>query len=66
VINRWALANGDDINFRWNSNYRSHYWFDATNDNLFSRTPIGCTNLNIDYESSQHWVAGRVRAKRRQ
>ena len=29
---RLPLANDDDINFRWNSNYRSHYWFDSTND----------------------------------
>jgi len=55
---RWALANGDDINFRWNSNYRSHYWFDATNDPYIQQNGYWLHNLNIDYESSQHWVAG--------
>ncbi|HXQ14837.1 MAG TPA: TonB-dependent receptor [Caulobacteraceae bacterium] len=59
IVNyRWALANGDDINFRWNSNYRSHYWFDATNDKFIQQNAYWLHNLNIDYESSQHWVAG--------
>ncbi len=55
---RWALANGDDVNFRWNSNYRSHYWFDATNDPYIQQNGYWLHNLNIDYESRQHWVAG--------
>jgi iron complex outermembrane receptor protein len=55
---RWALANGDDVNFRWNSNYRSHYWFDATNDPYIQQNGYWLHNLNIDYESSHHWVAG--------
>jgi iron complex outermembrane receptor protein len=55
---RWALANGDDVNFRWNSNYRSHYWFDATNDPYIQQNGYWLHNINIDYESSQHWVAG--------
>jgi iron complex outermembrane recepter protein len=55
---RWVLGNGDDVNFRWNSNYRSHYWFDATNDPYIQQNGYWLHNLNIDYESSQHWVAG--------
>jgi iron complex outermembrane receptor protein len=55
---RWALANGDDINFRWNSNYRSHYWFDATNDPYIQQNGYWLHNLNIEYESSQHWDVG--------
>ncbi|MFI4934091.1 MAG: TonB-dependent receptor [Caulobacterales bacterium] len=55
---RWALANGDDIHFRWNSNYRSHYWFDSTNDPYIQQNGYWLHNLNIDYESRQHWVAG--------
>jgi iron complex outermembrane receptor protein len=55
---RWKLANDDDINFRWNSNYRSHYWFDATNDKFIQQNGYWLHNFNIDYESHQHWVAG--------
>jgi iron complex outermembrane recepter protein len=55
---RWKLNNGDDINFRWNSNYRSHYWFDATNDPYIQQNGYWLHNFNIDYESQQHWVAG--------
>jgi iron complex outermembrane receptor protein len=59
IVNyRLALANGDDIDFRWNSNYRSHYWFDATNDPYIQQNGYWLHNLNIDYESSQHWSAG--------
>jgi len=55
---KWALANGDDINFRWNSNYRSHIWFDSTNDPYIQQNGYWLHNLNIDYESRNHWVAG--------
>jgi iron complex outermembrane receptor protein len=55
---KWALASGDDINFRWNSNYRSHIWFDSTNDPYIQQNGYWLHNLNIDYESRQHWVAG--------
>ena len=55
---RWALANGNDVNFRWNSNYRSHYWFDSTNDPYIQQNGYWLHNLNIDYESAQHWTAG--------
>ena len=55
---RWALGNDDDVNFRWNSNYRSHYWFDATNDPYIQQNGYWLHNFNIDYESHQHWSAG--------
>ena len=55
---RLKLRNGDDIDFRWNSNYRSHYWFDATNDPYIQQNGYWLHNLNIDYESHDHWVAG--------
>ena len=55
---RLMLANGDDISFRWNSNYRSHYWFDATNDPYIQQNGYWLHNLNIDYEASHHWVVG--------
>lgn len=55
---RWALPNGDDINFRWNTNYRSHYWFDATNDPYIQQNGYFLHNLNINYESRRHWIVG--------
>jgi iron complex outermembrane receptor protein len=55
---KWPLTNGDDVNFRWNTNYRSHYWFDSTNDPYIQQNGYWLHNLNIDYESHQHWVAG--------
>lgn len=59
VINyRWMLGNDDDIDFRWNSNYRSHYWFDATNDPYIQQNGYWLHNFNIDFESHQHWSAG--------
>jgi iron complex outermembrane receptor protein len=59
VLNyRWMLGNDDDVNFRWNSNYRSHYWFDATNDPYIQQNAYWLHNFNIDFESHQHWTAG--------
>lgn len=55
---RLPLAHGDDVNFRWNSNYRSHYWFDSTNDPYIQQNGYWLHNLNIDYESAQHWSVG--------
>jgi iron complex outermembrane receptor protein len=52
------LANGDDINVRWNSNYRSHVWFDSTNDPYIQQDPYWLHNFNLDYESHQGWTAG--------
>ncbi|MGA0599364.1 TonB-dependent receptor [Caulobacter sp. KR2-114] len=53
-----GLSNDNDINFRWNSNYRSHVWFDSTNDPYIQQSPYWVHNLNIDFESHQGWVAG--------
>ena len=59
VVNyRLDLANGDDINFHWNSNFRSHVWFDSTNDPYIQQSPYWVHNLNIDFEAHQGWVAG--------
>jgi iron complex outermembrane receptor protein len=55
---RWKLGNDDDINFRWNSNYRSHIWFDSTNDPYIQQNGYWLHNLNIDYESHQNWSVG--------
>jgi iron complex outermembrane receptor protein len=59
VINyKVDLANGDDINFHWNSNFRSHVWFDSTNDPYIQQSPYWVHNLNINFESRQGWGAG--------
>ena len=55
---KYDLANGDDIDFRWNSNYRSHYWFEATNDPFMQQSGYWLHNMNITYQSAQHWEAG--------
>jgi iron complex outermembrane receptor protein len=52
------LANGDDVNVRWNSNYRSHVWFDSTNDPYIQQSPYWLHNFNLEYESHQGWAVG--------
>jgi iron complex outermembrane receptor protein len=59
VINyRHDLPNGDDIDFRWNSNYRSHSWFDSTNDPYIQQNPYWVHNLSVTYESRHGWEVG--------
>ncbi len=48
----------DDIDFRWNSNYRSQAYFDSTNDPYIQQGGYWLHNLNIAYESHQGWEAG--------
>lgn len=52
------LASGDDVAIRWNSNYRSHTWFDTTNDPYIQQDPYWVHNFSIDYEAHQGWTAG--------
>jgi iron complex outermembrane receptor protein len=55
---RWDLSNGDDIDFRWNSNFRGHYFFDSTNDPYIQQNAYWLHNLNVTYQSSKHWEVG--------
>jgi iron complex outermembrane recepter protein len=55
---RMSLPNLDDIDFRWNSDYRSHEFFDSTNDPYIQQNAYWLHNLNIDYESRKGWSAG--------
>ncbi len=55
---RYDLASGDDINVRWNSNYRTHVWFDSTNDPYNQQDPYWLSNFNIEYEAHQGWAVG--------
>jgi iron complex outermembrane receptor protein len=52
------IMNDDDIDFRWNSNYRSHEFFDSTNDPYIQQNSYWIHNLNVSYESHQGWEAG--------
>jgi iron complex outermembrane receptor protein len=52
------LASGDDVNIRWNSNYRSHVWFDTTNDPYIQQKPYWLHNFNVAYESHLGWAVG--------
>jgi len=52
------LPGGDDINLRWNSNYRTHVWFDATNDPYNQQSQYWLSNFNAEYEARQGWTAG--------
>jgi iron complex outermembrane receptor protein len=54
----WALANGAGIDFRWNANYRSHYWFETTNDPYMQQNGYWLNNANITYDSGKGWQVG--------
>ena len=55
---KYSIANGDDIDFRWNSSYRSHQFFDSTNDPYIQQDGYWLHNLNVAYQSHQGWEAG--------
>ncbi|HEY2751936.1 TonB-dependent receptor [Phenylobacterium sp.] len=55
---RMDLANGDNLDFRWNANYRSHSWFDTTNDPYVQQDGYWLHNLNVTYASRQNWEVG--------
>jgi iron complex outermembrane receptor protein len=59
VLNyRHDLPSGDDIDFRWNSNYRSHSWFDSTNDPYIQQDAYWVHNLTVTYQSRRGWEVG--------
>jgi iron complex outermembrane recepter protein len=51
------LGNGA-IDLRWNSNYRSHVWFDSTNDPYIQQAGYWLHNVNVTYESNSKWELG--------
>jgi iron complex outermembrane receptor protein len=57
VSYKYELGNGA-IDFRLNSNYRSHTWFDSTNDPYIQQAGYWLHNLNVVYESSSKWELG--------
>lgn len=54
---KYGLAHGD-LDFRLNSNYRSHSWFDSTNDPYIQQGGYFLHNLNVAYASSSGWELG--------
>lgn len=58
VAYKYDLPGGDNVTARWNSNYRSHVWFDTTNDPYIQQDPYWVHNFSLDYKSHQGWGAG--------
>ncbi len=55
---RYELGAGNALDFHWNSNYRSHVWFDSTNDPYIQQSPYWVHNLNVTYETAKNWDFG--------
>lgn len=55
---RYVLATGAAVSVRWNANYRSHTWFDATNDPYIQQSGYWLHNVQVAYESSAGWELG--------
>lgn len=48
----------DNIDLRWNSNYRSQQYFDSTNDPYIQQAGYWLHNLNVAYQSHNGWELG--------
>jgi iron complex outermembrane receptor protein len=57
VTYKYEIGSGS-IDFRWNSNFRSHTWFDTTNDPYIQQAGYWLHNLNVAYENSNGWQLG--------
>ncbi len=55
---KYDVFDSDDIDFRWTSSYRSHQFFDSTNDPYIQQSEYWLHNLNIVYQSHKGWEAG--------
>jgi iron complex outermembrane receptor protein len=55
---KYALGGGDAVDLRWNSNYRSHEWFDSTNDPYIQQNAYWLHNLTIEFQSRKGWEVG--------
>jgi iron complex outermembrane recepter protein len=52
------LPSGNSVKLSWDANYRSHTWFDATNDPYIQQNGYWLHNANIDLKSSGKWTLG--------
>lgn len=55
---KYDLSDNDGIDFRWTSSYRSHQFFDSTNDPYIQQNGYWLHNLNVVYRSHKGWDAG--------
>jgi iron complex outermembrane recepter protein len=54
---KYELGSGA-LDFRLNSNYRGHTWFDSTNDPYIQQAGYWLHNANATYESAHGWRLG--------
>jgi len=50
--------NNDDIDLQFNSSYKSHQFFDSTNDPYTQQAGYWIHNLNLTYQSHKGWEVG--------
>jgi iron complex outermembrane receptor protein len=55
---RIPVWHSDNVSLRWNSDYRSHEFFDSTNDPYIQQNAYWLHNVNVDYDSHKGWSAG--------
>ncbi len=55
---KYWFGSGDDIDFRWDSSYRTHQFLDATNDPYIQQNGYWLHNLNVTFESLKGWNVG--------
>jgi len=55
---KYMLPNDDDVSISWNSNYKSHQFFDSTNDPYLQQNGYWLHNFNIAYQSDKGWEVG--------
>ena len=55
---KYMLPNDDDISISWNSIYKSHQFFDSTNDPYIQQNGYWLHNFNIAYQSDKGWEVG--------
>jgi iron complex outermembrane receptor protein len=54
----YELGGGDSLAFGWNSNYRSHEFFDSTNDPYIQQNAYWLHNLTVAYRNRAGWEIG--------
>ncbi len=55
---KFQVFTDDTIDVRWNSNYRSHEFFDSTNDPYIQQDAYWLHNLNVSYQMHQGYEVG--------
>lgn len=55
---RYPVFNDDNIDIRWMSAFKSHEFYDSTNDPYLAQDAYWVHNLNLTYQSHKGWEAG--------